>query len=204
MHGTSLSPAASAARQRLSPAMIIHLPLSREGFTRSGSKMPFSLIEAVSSVKSPMSVRGCSGFGSILSIAISRPICVGRCLSNSSTKCESWRICNPVGNPLLDTAQYLFTKFCILQGAGRLRRKGKNGLFVGRRLFKPDTLGNHCFKQLWSKDALNLLVYFASQSRSLVVKRYEHSEQLQIWIWPGFYFLDRFQKIVGAFQREVR
>ncbi|MDQ1610624.1 MAG: hypothetical protein QOG00_555 [Pyrinomonadaceae bacterium] len=85
MQGTSLNPAAFEARQRRSPAMIIQRPVMREGLTRRGSNTPFSLIEAVRSFKSPISTRGCSGFGSSWSTAIKRPMGVGWCVASSST-----------------------------------------------------------------------------------------------------------------------
>jgi dolichol-phosphate mannosyltransferase len=84
-HRISFNPARCAERQRRSPAMIIHRPVSRFGLTSNGSNTPFSAIEAVSSVKSPNSVRGCSGLGSSLSTGIMRPTCCGRCCDNSST-----------------------------------------------------------------------------------------------------------------------
>jgi hypothetical protein len=57
MHGTSTSPAEVAARQRRSPAMIIQRPVE-VGLTSNGSSTPFSWIDEVSSVRSPISVRG--------------------------------------------------------------------------------------------------------------------------------------------------
>ena len=55
---TAEAEAAAAARQRRSPAMIIHIPVSGTGLTSSGSSTPFCLIELESSDRSPSSVRG--------------------------------------------------------------------------------------------------------------------------------------------------
>src|SRR6266567_6435422 len=97
----------------------------------------------------------------------------------------------PAGKPLLDTAHYLFAKFFVLNGAGRLRRERKNRFLVGRGLFQTNALGDHSVEKFSAEHAPNLFVNFLSQSSALVVKCYQHAEHLQLWIRPGLDLLDR-------------
>src|SRR5687768_11983407 len=111
---------------------------------------------------------------------------------------------NPVGRPLLDTAHHLFTKFCVFNGARRLRRKSKNGFFVSRRFFQSYTLGYDSLEQFWPEHSLNLVEHFSRQRGPLVVQRDQHSYDLQVGIGPSFHFLDRIEQIVGALEGKVR
>src|SRR6476619_177985 len=108
------------------------------------------------------------------------------------------------GSPLLDTVHDLLTKAVVLGCAGRVRRKRKDRFLVGRTLLQPDTLRDHGVEDLAAEDLLNLGSDVARQRRPLVVHGNHDAEELESWIGTEPHFLDRFEKIVGALQREVR
>src|SRR6266850_1916199 len=172
--------------------------------TRIGSSTPFSFIDATRSVRSPMSRRGCCGFGSREEISIILPIAwVGGAVS-WSTKCSSWRIRRSVGRPRgLDTADDLLAEAIVVERAARVRREGEDRFLVGGTLLEPDALRDHRVEDLLAEDFRDLLPDVPSKDRSLVVERDHDSEDLQFGIGPGFHLLHRLEKVVGAFERKV-
>src|SRR5512139_1725681 len=106
--------------------------------TRIGSRIPFSLMDATISERSPKCFRGWFGFGSILSMSMRRPIDSERVEVISSTKWLSWRILRSCGSPRnLDTGDDLLGKAVVLDGAGGIRGEGEDALAVGGTLLEP-------------------------------------------------------------------
>src|SRR5215207_5569018 len=107
----------------------------------------------------------------------------------------------PAGSPLLDTLHHLFTKFCILAGAGRLRRKREDRFLIGRSLFKTHALGNNRLEDLWPEDAPDLLIHFPREGSTLIKKGHEHTQYAQIRVRTCFDLLDGLQKIIRTLER---
>ena len=109
----------------------------------------------------------------------------------------------PEGSPLLDTANHLIAKFGILTSAGRLWSERKNGLLVSRSFLQTDTLSYDSLEHLSSKHVPNLFVYLSRQSCSTIMERHDYAQYMQLWIRPGFNFLNSFEQIVRPFKGEI-
>src|SRR5262245_33806163 len=120
--------------------------------TRIGSRIPFSLIEATISERSPKCFRGWCGLGSIRSMSIIRPIDSARVEVISSTKWLSWRIRLSSGKPrILDTGDDLLGKAVVLGGPGRAWGEREDALLVRGALLEADALGDGRSEDLLSE-----------------------------------------------------
>src|SRR5262245_59273718 len=115
--------------------MIWYLPPCAR--TRIGSRIPFSLIDATISERSPNCFRGWWGLGSIRSVSMKRPTDSCRCWVISSTKWLSCRIRRSWGRPrYLDTSDDLLGKAVVLHRPGRARGEREDALLVGGALLE--------------------------------------------------------------------
>src|SRR5258706_3194857 len=94
----------------------------------------------------------------------------------------------PAGKPLLDTAHHLFAKFFVFDCARRLRRKSKNGFFVGRRFFQSHALGDHGVEKLRPKNAADLFVHFLANLGRLSLSVTSTPTIFSVGVWCAFTF----------------
>src|SRR5438093_8437311 len=178
------------------------------GRTRIGSRIPFSRTEATSSLRSPITCRGCCGFGVMSSMGTSCPTGSPLGRPSWSTKCGSCRMRTVSGRPKrrgrgLDTFDDLLTEAVVLVGTARLGSEREDALLVGRALLEADALRDRRAENSVAEDLGDCLADVLRERRPLVVESDHRPQQLEVGIWTGTDLFDRLQPIVGAFEGEV-
>ena len=95
-------------------------------------------------------------------------------------------------------------KLYVLAGAAGVRRKRENRLAVGRALLQPDALADHGLEDLVAEDLADLGADVSSEGGPAVVHGDDDAQDPELGIGSEAYFLDRFEQVVGALEREVR
>src|SRR3954463_15135201 len=108
------------------------------------------------------------------------------------------------GRPRLGTIHDLLAQPVILGGAGRFGREREDRLLIGRALLQADALSYHGLEYFAAKYLVDLRSNVSSERGALVVHRDHDAQNTQVRIRARAHLLDRFQQVVGAFQREVR
>src|SRR5438093_6911513 len=178
------------------------------GRTRIGSRIPFSRTDATSSLRSPITCRGCCGFGVMSSMGTICP--TGRPLGRPSwsTKCGSCRMRTVSGSPKrrgrgLDTFDDLLAEAVVLVGAARLGSEGEDALLVGRALLEADALRDGGAEDAVAEHLGDRLADVLRECGPLVVERDHRPQQLEVRVRTGADLLDGLQQVVGSFEGEV-
>ena len=99
--------------------------------------------------------------------------------------------------------QDLLRQLSVLFRSGRIRRVGEDRFLVRRALFQTDVLADDGLEDFVAENLVHLLLNIARQVGALVEERNHDAQQLELGIGPGAHALERFQQIVGSFQRVI-
>ena len=97
----------------------------------------------------------------------------------------------------------LLGQFPVFFGAGRLRRKGENRLFVGGTFLRRTFLLIRVLKLRFTENSANLLMCIPGNVRALIEQRNHHAEDLQIRVGTGANPAVGLEQIIRTLNRKI-